>query len=335
MLEAPPSATALPQAGGLTPPPALVSQLSAVLAERSASAPKSPLWAAGDAVAPPVACAACSGTLVVGQNVVKCAECGVAYHVKCLTRSQASRFKGRSWVCNSCLHLPQEEEEHAPSAPPLADISVRKPQLTRAPITPLGNGGSAVQPLPKPTSLRHSTSFTMPSHLTSSQLRSALAAAGVSAPADTPRAELLKLHAEHGCEPTPAGLQTEATAGTVTKDEPPATSGESDQSENPAENWVRQVSLFFDQILSPPQSPRAQPAHESGPPTPGLSHSKSAPALSTRRTLAMLGAPKGELQRELSGAELLLAMRSKLRKTETAPNPHDGQTPLPSAQGPT
>ena len=38
-------------------------------------------------------------------NTVECISCGRGYHVKCLTRTQASRFKGRGWLCEDCMHV--------------------------------------------------------------------------------------------------------------------------------------------------------------------------------------------------------------------------------------
>ena len=42
--------------------------------------------------------------LVTEHNFVSCMECGIAYHSRCLSSSQAARFKGKGWYC----------DEHAP-----------------------------------------------------------------------------------------------------------------------------------------------------------------------------------------------------------------------------
>lgn len=36
------------------------------------------------------------------KNVVRCSSCYACYHIRCLTSSQAARFKGRRWLCDSC-----------------------------------------------------------------------------------------------------------------------------------------------------------------------------------------------------------------------------------------
>ena len=36
------------------------------------------------------------------KNVVRCSSCYACYHIRCLTSSQAARFKGRRWLCDKC-----------------------------------------------------------------------------------------------------------------------------------------------------------------------------------------------------------------------------------------
>jgi len=38
--------------------------------------------------------------LIAESNIVRCAICGVRYHIRCLTSSQAARWKGRQWWCD-------------------------------------------------------------------------------------------------------------------------------------------------------------------------------------------------------------------------------------------
>ena len=61
--------------------------------------------AAGGEAKPPI-CPFC-GDLVIGPNKMSCEVCGKTYHnnLKCLTKSQASRFKGRTWRCDQCLDV--------------------------------------------------------------------------------------------------------------------------------------------------------------------------------------------------------------------------------------
>ena len=37
---------------------------------------------------------------VCDRNFVVCATCDVSYHSRCLTSSQAARFKGKVWRCD-------------------------------------------------------------------------------------------------------------------------------------------------------------------------------------------------------------------------------------------
>ena len=38
--------------------------------------------------------------LTAEHNFVSCMECGVAFHSRCMTSSQAARFKGKGWYCD-------------------------------------------------------------------------------------------------------------------------------------------------------------------------------------------------------------------------------------------
>ena len=108
-----------------SPKPQLAEQLESALANRSsspaarASSPKpdNPLQAdlaqalasrmrrresLQEVGAPARRCEFCG--LVTEHNFVSCMECGIAYHSRCLSSSQAARFKGKGWYC----------DEHAP-----------------------------------------------------------------------------------------------------------------------------------------------------------------------------------------------------------------------------
>jgi len=41
--------------------------------------------------------------MYASKNVVRCVSCSHCYHIRCLSSSQASRFKGRRWWCDNCM----------------------------------------------------------------------------------------------------------------------------------------------------------------------------------------------------------------------------------------
>ena len=49
------------------------------------------------------------------RGFVQC-ECGVSMHLKCLTRSQAARHKGRGWVCDECVAIGDPSPRRTASA---------------------------------------------------------------------------------------------------------------------------------------------------------------------------------------------------------------------------
>ena len=108
----------------LSPRPSLTEQLEGALASRLSPGRASPGRAASpppssleqmlnDAVARRTqrsesladdlshACNHCGTT--AERNFVRCSKCSTVYHIKCLTTSQAARFKGKGWSCDDCL----------------------------------------------------------------------------------------------------------------------------------------------------------------------------------------------------------------------------------------
>lgn len=47
-------------------------------------------------------CAFCGG-VDLRRKGVECESCKTFYHLRCLTKKQSARFKGRSWTCDNCL----------------------------------------------------------------------------------------------------------------------------------------------------------------------------------------------------------------------------------------
>ena len=85
----------------LRPPPTrfLDDQLGEAIAERSRRQPSADVDEAD-------ACLSCTFCGVEGKSRsgVVCESCHSFYHLRCLSKSQAARFKGRRWTCDSCLH---------------------------------------------------------------------------------------------------------------------------------------------------------------------------------------------------------------------------------------
>ena len=82
-----------------SPRPSMKDQLEQAISLRNSRRSTSEALVPADAPHP--SCAFCG--LVADRNVVRCTGCDAAYHVRCLSTSQAARHKGRRWRCDECV----------------------------------------------------------------------------------------------------------------------------------------------------------------------------------------------------------------------------------------